>query len=113
MKLVLALHNKAARRKIYTTLQKLYPNSGITSSADVMMAARTVYVEPVQIAILGMEGVKLISMIKKASPDIRVIIVADNDNERSFAVEKGADAFLFHPFTEEDLQDVIEHRTVL
>ena len=108
MKIVISYRDKFIRKDLARELAGQYPNSVVESYADFMLAAKSVYTDPADVAVLGVEGIKVINMLRKRESDIRVIIVADNSLHIDEAYEGGADAYITIPYRSEELFAAIE-----
>ncbi len=108
MKVVINYRDKFIRRELVRLIGEQYPNSITESYDDPLMAARSVYVDPADVMIVGLEGVKLIPMLKKRNADIRVVIIAENDSHRDRAYSMGADAYMSIPIKSDILYASID-----
>ncbi len=108
MKIVISYRDKFIRKDLARELAGHYPNSVVESYGDFMLAAKSVYTDPADVAVLGVEGIKVIHMLRKRESDIRVIIVADNSLHCDEAYGGGADAYITVPVNTEELFAAIE-----
>ncbi|GEM_PF-4238316 len=108
MKVVINFRDKFIRRELVRLISERYPNSQAEVFNDPLMAARSVYVDPVDVVIIGLEGIKLISMLKKRGEGIRVVILAENDSHRDDAYSLGADAYISMPVKSDELYSAID-----
>ena len=110
MKVIISYRDKHIRREIAGYLRDRYPNSTAEGFDDVLMAAKAVYNESemADVVVVGVEGIKLIPMLRKTGGSLRIIILADSNLHRDEAYSSGADAYITKPFDGEDLVAAIE-----
>ncbi|MBO6215930.1 MAG: hypothetical protein J6N76_10465 [Lachnospiraceae bacterium] len=110
MRVVISNRDKYARKEIVRYLCEQYPNCDTESYSDCLLAAKSVYTKSTDVIIVGIDGIKLIPMLRKKEAGLVVIVLADNYLHRDEAFSSGADAYLSLPLSREKLFDAVEGR---
>ena len=110
MKALISNKDKYVRNEVARQLNEHYPNCITEKYADSMLAAKSVYMEPADVIVMGLEGIKLIPMLRMRESGIIVIILADNDLHKEEATTGGANAYISLPLQPDALFDAVEGR---
>ncbi len=108
MKVVISNRDKFIRKEIGRILTDQYPNCETKSFADCMLAAKEVYSDAVDVIIMGIDGIKLIPMLRKKEEYLRIIILADNRLHCDEAFSTGADAYITLPIVQGKLFSAVD-----
>ena len=110
MKVIISNRDKYIRKDIAGKLRANYPNSDTVSFDDPLLAAKSVYTGDCDVIIMGVEGIKLIPMLKKHGGPLTIVILASNDSHRDEAFSSGADAYIREPLRDDELFSAVEGR---
>ena len=110
MKIVISHKDKYIRKDIARFIGEQYPNCMTESFGDSLLAAKSVYTDPSDVIIVGIDGIKLIPMLRKRESDIIIVILADNFLHCDEAFSQGANAYLTLPLSKEKLYEAVEGR---
>ena len=110
MKVIISHRDKYIRKDIVRYLGEQYPNCTTESYGDSMLAAKSVYTEPSNVIIMGIDGIKLIPMLRKRESGIIIVILADNGTHSDEAFSMGANAYLTLPLSQDSLFEAVEGR---
>ena len=110
MKAVISHRDKYIRKEITRYLGEQYPNCIMESYKDSMLAAKSVYTEPADVVIVGMDGIKLVPMLRKKEKEMIIVVLADNASHRDEVFSMGGNAYLTLPLTKENLVEAVENR---
>ncbi len=113
MKVVISYRDKYIRREIARYLSDQYPNCETEGFSDPLLAAKSVYCQPTDVVILGLDGIKLIPMLRKKGERIIIIILGENQYHRDEAYTSGADAYITLPLRTEDLFSAVEGTSLM
>ena len=108
MKIVISYREKFIRKEIVRQVTDRYPNSTVAGFEDCMLAAKSVYEGYCDVILMGVDGIKLIPMLRKRESDIIVVILSDNDFSYDDAISAGADAYIAGPIDYDKLFGAIE-----
>ena len=108
MKIVISYREKFIRKDLVRHVADRYPNSTVESFEDSMLAAKSVYEGYCEVMLMGVDGIKLIPMLRMREDDINIIILSDNERSREDASRAGADAYITQPIDYDELFSAIE-----
>ena len=108
MKIVISYREKFIRKDLVRYVADRYPNSSVESYEDSMLAAKSVYEGYCDVMLMGVDGIKLIPMLRKREDDINIIILSDNELSREEAFSAGADSYITRPIDYDKLYSAIE-----
>ena len=110
MKVIICNRDNYIRRDVARQLREHYPNCEVQCFEDVLLAAKSVYYIIPDVVILGMDGIKLIQMLRKQAGDMQIVILADNPDHRDEAYSLGANGYITLPLSEDALYSAVEGR---